>query len=91
MIYEMTDSYTFWQAKLHYRHSITIMISWGVLPFLSFLFWFEEEKQRIRERAWGQRRLSAMFHLRYSCIRKWVYTNADQRLCAYYYKKQKLE
>lgn len=46
MIYEMTDFHTFWQAKLHYRHSIIIMISWAVLPFLSFLFWFEEEKTK---------------------------------------------
>lgn len=48
MIYEMVNFDTFWQAKLHYRHSI--IISGGLLPFLSFLFWLKRKKQRIRER-----------------------------------------
>lgn len=44
MTYEMVNFDTFWQAKLHYRHSI--IISGGLLPFLSFFFWFEEEKTK---------------------------------------------
>lgn len=91
MIYETTNFHTFWQAKLHIRHSIIIMISLGGTTVSFFLVWFEEEKQRIRERVVNGV-LSMMIHLRYSCMNKtWFYTNADQRLCAYYYKKQKIE
>lgn len=45
MIYETTDFHTFWQAKLHIRHSIIIMISLGVTIVSFFLVWFEEENK----------------------------------------------